>query len=122
MTSKGLMLGAEYRMVPDIHSKGIWKIDYLFDQQTESQSLYSDNADMSRENRNRWWARGKFDGYVGEPDWNLKFDLDVVSDQDYLREFSRGYSGFKKVGGIFCNILVATLKTATATCASTAHF
>lgn len=96
MTKKGLMLGAEYRLVPDIHSKGIWKLDYLYDQQTESQSLYSDNEDMSRTNRNRWWARGKFDGYLGEPDWNLKIDLDLVSDQDYLREFSRGYSGFNK--------------------------
>ena len=96
MTNKGLMLGAEYRMVPDIHSKGIWKLDYLYDQQTESESLYSDNTDMARENRNRWWARGKFDGYLGEPDWNIKFDLDMVSDQDYLREFSRGYSGFNK--------------------------
>ena len=96
MTTKGLMLGAEYRLVPDIHSKGIWKIDYLHDQETESESLYSDNVDMSRTNHERWWVRGKFDGYLGEPDWALKFDLDVVSDQDYLREFSRGYSGFNK--------------------------
>jgi LPS-assembly protein len=96
MTAKGLMLGAEYRMVPDIHTKGVWKLDYLFDQETEGESLYSDNANMERGNHNRWWARGKFDGYLGEPDWNLKFDLDLVSDQDYLREFSRGYSGFSK--------------------------
>lgn len=96
MTKKGLMLGAEYRMVPDIHSKGIWKIDYLHDQESESVSLYSDNVGMARTNHDRWWVRGKFDGYVGEPDWGLKFDLDVVSDQDYLREFSRGYSGFNK--------------------------
>jgi len=96
MTNKGLMLGAEYRMVPDIHSKGVWKLDYLYDHQAEGESLYSDNIGMSRTNRNRWWARGKFDGYLGEPDWNLKIDLDMVSDQDYLREFSRGYSGFNK--------------------------
>ncbi len=96
MTKKGLMLGAEYRLVPDIHSKGIWKLDYLYDQETEDDSLYSDNEGMSRTNRNRWWARGKFDGYLGEPDWNLKIDLDLVSDQDYLREFSKGYSGFSK--------------------------
>jgi LPS-assembly protein len=96
MTAKGLMLGAEYRMVPDIHTKGIWKLDYLFDQETEVESLYDGNENMERGNRNRWWARGKFDGYLGEPDWNLKFDLDLVSDQDYLREFSSGYSGFRK--------------------------
>jgi LPS-assembly protein len=96
MTAKGLMLGAEYRLVPDIHTKGIFKLDYLYDQETESQSLYSDNKEMSRSNHSRWWARGKFDGYLFEPDWNLKLDLDLVSDQDYLREFSRGFSGFKK--------------------------
>ena len=96
MTAKGLMLGAEYRLVPDIHTKGIFKIDYLYDQETESQSLYNDNSDMSRTNHSRWWARGKFDGYLLDPEWNLKFDLDLVSDQDYLREFSRGFSGFNK--------------------------
>jgi LPS-assembly protein len=82
--------------VPDIHTKGVFKIDYLYDQETESTSLYSDNADMSRSNHSRWWARGKFDGYLLEPEWNLKLDLDLVSDQDYLREFSRGFSGFNK--------------------------
>ena len=96
MTAKGLMLGAEYRLVPNIHTKGIFKLDYLYDQETENQSLYSDNSDMSRTNHSRWWARGKFDGYLLEPEWNLKFDLDLVSDQDYLREFSRGFSGFSK--------------------------
>lgn len=96
MTAKGLMLGAEYRLVPDIHTKGIFKFDYLYDQETEGESLYSDNSEMSRTNHSRWWARGKFDGYLYDPEWNLKLDLDLVSDQDYLREFSGGYSGFRK--------------------------
>ena len=96
MTAKGLMLGAEYRLVPDIHTKGIFKVDYLYDQETEGESLYSDNSEMSRTNHSRWWVRGKFDGYLYDPEWNLKLDLDLVSDQDYLREFSGGYSGFKK--------------------------
>ena len=96
MSKKGLMLGSEYRVVPDVHSKGIVNFDYLFDQEIEETSLYSDNYNMDRTNRNRWWLRGKYDGYVTHPDWNLKIDLDIVSDADYLREFSRGYSGFKK--------------------------
>ena len=96
MTGKGLMLGAEYRLAPDIHTKGIWKLDYLFDQQTEGTSLYEDNDHMKRENRHRWWARGKFDGFLADPAWSVKMDLDLVSDQDYLREFSKGYSGFRK--------------------------
>lgn len=96
MSNKGLMLGGEYRLVPNIHTKGIWKFDHLYDQGVEGESLYKDNAYMKRDNRNRWWARGKFDGYLIDPAWNLKIDLDLVSDQDYLREFSKGYSGFKK--------------------------
>lgn len=96
MTGKGLMLGAEYRLAPDIHTKGVWRLDYLFDQQTEGTSLYEDNDHMKRENRHRWWARGKFDGFLADPAWSVKMDLDLVSDQDYLREFSKGYSGFRK--------------------------
>ncbi|NLY42302.1 MAG: LPS-assembly protein LptD [Desulfovibrionales bacterium] len=96
MTTRGLMLGAEYRHTPNIHSKGLWHVDYLQDLQTESTSRYEDNQDMTRSNKSRWWIRGKYDGYLGEPDWILKMDLDLVSDQDYLRDFSSGYSGFKK--------------------------
>lgn len=96
MTSKGVMFGAEYRFAPDIHTKGVLQGDYLFDQEIEEESIYSDNEDMSRTNRNRWWVRGKVDGYLTDPEWNLKLDLDLVSDQDYLREFSHGYSGFNK--------------------------
>ncbi|GAB1409409.1 LPS assembly protein LptD [Desulfovibrionales bacterium] len=96
MTTRGLMLGAEYRHTPNIHSKGVWHVDYLHDLQTEGTSRYSDNQDMARINESRWWIRGKYDGYLGEPDWIFKADLDLVSDQDYLRDFSSGYSGFKK--------------------------
>ena len=96
MGSKGLMLGAEYRLTPDIHSQGIWHLDYLHDATTETSSLYSDNLGMDRSNAERWWLRGKYDGYLIHPDWNIKVDLDLVSDQDYLREFSSGYSGFSK--------------------------
>lgn len=94
--SKGLMLGAEYRHTPNIHSKGIWRLDYLHDSETENDSLYEDNVNMERANADRWWLRGKYDGYLTDPDWNIKVDLDLVSDQDYLREFSSGYSGFNK--------------------------
>ncbi len=103
MGSKGLMLGAEYRHAPNIHSKGIWRVDHLHDSETETSSLYSDNSDMERTNTERWWLRGKYDGFVVNPDWNLKVDLDLVSDQDYLREFSSGYSGFNKSRSSFLN-------------------
>ena len=96
MGSKGLMLGLEYRHTPNIYSKGLWQVDYLRDTSTEHSSLYRDNKGMKRTNTERWWLRGKYDGYLLHPDWNVKVDLDLASDQDYLREFSRGYTGFDK--------------------------
>lgn len=93
MASKGLMLGAEYRQSPDIHTKGIWRIDFLNDISANGDSLYI--ATMDRENTSRWWARGKYDGYIGDPELSFKMDLDLVSDADYLREFKSGYSGYK---------------------------
>lgn len=94
MSEKGPMLGGQYRIVPNLHTKGVAELNYLQDPRTESSSLFSDTSFMRRNNNERWWARGKFDGYLGDPDWQLKADLDLASDQDYLREFSRGYSGF----------------------------
>lgn len=96
MSRKGLMLGGEYRLAPDIYTKGIFRADYLYDQETESTSLFSNNRHLARNNHNRWWVRGKFDGYLLDPAWSIKVDLDLVSDQDYLREFSHGYTGFEQ--------------------------
>ncbi len=96
MTEKGLMLGAEYRLTPDIYSKGLLRVDYLYDNQIEGTSPYRDNDGMERVNRHRYWLRGKYDGYLGDPDLGLKIDLDWLSDQDYLRDFGHGYSGFRK--------------------------
>jgi len=101
MSAKGLMLGAEYRITPDIYSKGILRFDYLYDNEIEGDSRYEDNSGMERVNRHRYWIRGKYDGYLGVPDLGLKLDLDWVSDQDYLREFGHGYSGFRKSRNAF---------------------
>ena len=49
---------------------------------------------LLRPNRDRFWWRSKYDGFIGGPAWKLRADLDVVSDQQYLREFRHGPSGF----------------------------
>ncbi len=36
------------------------------------------------------------DGYLINPDLELKLDIDYVSDQDFLRKFDSGYLGFDK--------------------------
>ena len=53
----------------------------------------TDNG-LSRTNWNRYWLRGMADGYVGDSPWRYRMDLDFVSDQNYLREFSGGPIGF----------------------------
>jgi LPS-assembly protein len=49
--------------------------------------------DEDRKNKDRWWLRAKADQDL-PAGFRMKLDLDVVSDQDYLREFKRGYSSF----------------------------
>jgi LPS-assembly protein len=49
---------------------------------------------LPRTNRDRWWFR--MSHHQKAPwDFNAKLDLDLVSDQDYLREFPSGYMGFE---------------------------
>jgi len=37
-----------------------------------------------------------YNGRLADPDWKVKANLDYVSDQNYLREFGGGYSGYEK--------------------------
>jgi LPS-assembly protein len=53
-----------------------------------------------RPNKDRYWFRMKHDqelpsGFSG------RLDLDIVSDQDYLNEFKKGYSGFDETKKYF---------------------
>jgi len=98
MTRRGFMQGLEYRHAENSRTKGDWRIDYLNDRMSAS-ALYKENSDLqtdglSRSNSNRWWLRSKYNGFVVDPAWNFKLDIDMVSDQNYLREFSSGSSGF----------------------------
>ena len=97
-SKRGLMLGLEYRHTPDLLSKGLWRADWLRDGKKhdtlQNEPSRFRNDGLFRPNRDRYWLRGKYDGY--SPVWGLfyKIDLDYVSDQNYLREFRSGLSGF----------------------------
>lgn len=99
MSKHGLMQGVEYRHSENSRTKGDWRLDFLHDSKRASQlhqeELYQQNDGLLRPNRNRWWLRSKYDGFVAEPEWTFKLDMDMVSDQNYLREFSSGASGFE---------------------------
>lgn len=97
MEKRGFMHGIEYRETPDVETKALWRADYLQDFKTseelpENQQFLDDG--LTRTNRQRFWLRGKYDGLIQDPALKLKMDLDFVSDQDYLREFKDGKSGY----------------------------
>ncbi|MBU1039751.1 MAG: LPS assembly protein LptD [Proteobacteria bacterium] len=98
MSRRGFMQGLEYRHTENPDTKGDWRIDYLNDRITAANSskedLYLQSDGLTRPNSNRWWVRSKFNGFLKEPAWQVKLDLDMVSDQDYLREFGGGSSGY----------------------------
>ncbi len=95
---RGLMHGIEFRHQYDLHSKGWWRLDALYDNTIDRRELDEEdglNEDgLVRTNPERFWVRGMYDGYLGDPHWKFKADLDIVSDQNYLREFKQGSNAF----------------------------
>ncbi|MBT8341570.1 MAG: LPS-assembly protein LptD [Desulfatitalea sp.] len=103
MSLRGTRLGAEYRYVADLKSRGTLMADGFEDSKVDDRQ--GDNSlkwgyedaptDLDRPNRDRYWFRAKMDqalpGAV-----TAKLDLDVVSDQDYLLEFQNGFNGFER--------------------------
>lgn len=100
MSKRGVMVGAEYRHFTNLDSKGVWRADWLLDSEvaeTEADESPQFRGDgLTRSNKHRYWFRAKHDGFLGDPLWRTKVDLDFVSDQNYLREFKRGYSGYER--------------------------
>jgi len=103
MAHRGFKHGLEYRYVLSAFSKGTLMYDFLYDKQIDDGTTPSNSSGYhyegfrgdseNRLNRKRWWFRMKNDW--GLPaGFNAKLDIDVVSDQDYLREFDTIYSGY----------------------------
>lgn len=98
MSDRGHRAGAEFRYLLDGRSKGTLMADYLHDRQIDDGTSdaglygYTDDAEL-RPNHDRYWIRGRLDQAL-PADFQGRLDLDVVSDQDYLREFQRAFAGF----------------------------
>jgi LPS-assembly protein len=100
MSDRGLMHGLEYRHTQDPETKGYWRFDWLYDGKTAETELDEDDQfdddDLVRPNRVRYWWRSKLDTHLpGATEWKFKLDADYVSDQNYLREFDEGLSGYE---------------------------
>lgn len=110
MAHRGFKHGLEYRYVLSAESRGTMIYDFLYDEQIDDGTSSAGTSgyryegfredDVNRLNRKRWWFRTK-------NDWDFpagvhaKLDLDVVSDQDYLREFDTLYSGYDRSDDYF---------------------
>ncbi len=107
MDKRGMRGGLEYRYYLDDWSKGTWRLDGFHDKKTDtggesSQSWgFEDGSrEILRKNEQRYWLRGSHRqklpyGIRGQ------LDLDLVSDQDYTREFRQGHMGWAESKDIF---------------------
>ncbi len=103
--NRGEKFGAEYRYMANGLSKGTLMIDGFEDRKMadddESNEKWGYTGDRElRPNSGRYWFRMKADQELGH-DVMARLDLDIVSDQDYLREFRRGYTGFSDTQSYF---------------------
>ena len=78
--------------------------DFLYDRQIDDGTAdgyegFTEDNEL-RLNRERWWFRMKNDQDL-PAGFKAKLDVDLVSDQDYLREFDTGYSGYEDSDSYF---------------------
>jgi LPS-assembly protein len=98
MSYRGWKPGIEYRYYLTRDAQGAVMFDYLHDDQVDngkgnSNDDWGYNTPGLRPNRDRYWFRMSHvnplpGGVLG------RLDLDIPSDQDYLREFKKGFMGF----------------------------
>jgi len=97
MGRAGFMPGIEYRSHTRDKDKTWLALDALSDRHTihnESEDFVNDTDRKINTNEERWWLRGMGDGFVGDSEWRYRYNLDLVSDQNYLRQFRNMKTGF----------------------------
>ncbi|MBN1103667.1 MAG: LPS-assembly protein LptD [Deltaproteobacteria bacterium] len=97
ISKRGLKQGVELRYVAEEKSKGSFLYDILSDRIDEKDMGDPDQMETSpypRTNRTRYWLRSRTD-QAFPLGVRAKLDTDFVSDQDYLREFTRGLYGYR---------------------------
>lgn len=100
LAERGPVLGSEFRYVRDEASKGIVQLNLLNDSLADDASGDFKSDGIYRTETDRYWLRGKVDHDFGNQ-LNGKIDVDVVSDQDYLEEYSSGLLGYTASADMF---------------------
>jgi len=111
MSRRGTRAGLEYRYVLGEESKGTMMFDGFSDDEVDNgegnssdEWGYEEDAYL-RPNSDRYWFRMKADHEL-PLGFTAKLDLDVVSDQDYLREFKGTHMGFEDSNDYFLEAFV----------------
>ncbi len=102
MTRRGVKAGVECRYKLSRFSQGAFMFDYLKDDKTDggSSEWGYGHDELPRLNDDRYWFRMKHDQALpGE--FIAGIDIDIMSDQDYLRDFSGGYNGLEDTRSYF---------------------
>ena len=98
MSKRGVRPGLEYRYYLTREAKGALMFDYLDDEQNDHGGDSSDNWGYDtaglRPNHDRWWLRMSHENPLPYGAFG-RLELDLVSDQDYLRLFKKGYMGWE---------------------------
>lgn len=97
MTERGGLMGAEYRSHTFTGQKTWMAFTGIYDRKTITNSNQNDvypGSSLLRSNNERFWLRGMADGFFGTSGWKYRSNIDYVSDQNYLREFNNGPTGF----------------------------
>ena len=107
MSERGVKGGLEYRYYLDEWSKGTWQLDGFIDRKIDDGGESSKEwgfedgtQDILRKNKDRYWLRGSHHQKLPY-DFRAKLDIDLVSDQDYTREFQNGYMGWSDSSNYF---------------------
>ena len=109
MAKRGAKFGGEYRYMLDNFSKGAVMFDSLYDDKIDdgvgnnSEDWgYTDDIFL-RPNNDRYWVRARANQQLPY-ELKARLDLDIVSDQDYLKEFKEGYSGYSRTNFFFTDV------------------
>jgi LPS-assembly protein len=100
MDKRGTKGGVEYRYYLDDWSKGTWMLDGYGDKKTDRGGQSSKDwgfedgdTEILRKNTERYWLRGSHHQKMPYG-VRAQLDVDIVSDQDYTREFKNGHMGW----------------------------
>lgn len=99
MGNVGFMPSLEYRAHTRDKDKTMLALDFLYDTHTftsEADDPVNETDRKINTQKERFWLRGMGDGYVGDSEWRYRYNLDYVSDQNFLRQFRDMYTGFNR--------------------------